>query len=213
MQEIKVALVSEGSSDRILCPILRWLFSHHVPNRIFNVRWADLAYLNVRTESLAEKIKATLEYFPSRVVCVHRDADSTAPKERALEIQRAVDSAQLPTTIHTIPVIPVRMTEAWLMFDEQAIRTASGNTKGRMPLALPKLADLESIRTPKETLYNALKTASGRTGRFLKTFHPQKNMHRIPDYIQDYSPLLALPAFKELSSHISRVARNLEPDR
>lgn len=48
-----------------------------------------------------------------------------------------------------VPVIPGRMTEAWLRLDEAAIRRVAGNPNGRTKLGLPKLHEVESVADPK----------------------------------------------------------------
>ncbi len=63
-----------------------------------------------------------------------------------------------------ILIVPVRMQEPWLLFDEQAIRWAAGNPGGKTALALPRLTQLESLPDPKETLYGLLVTASEHPG-------------------------------------------------
>jgi hypothetical protein len=55
-------------------------------------------------------------------------------------------------------VIPVKMTEAWLLIDEKAIREAAGNPKGRQPLNLPKPSKTEELSDPKETLKPIFRT-------------------------------------------------------
>ena len=69
-----------------------------------------------------------------------------------------------------VPVIPVRETEAWILLDEAAIRRVAGSPKGRRPLELPKLSQLENVSDPKKALEEALCTASGCQGNRLKRF-------------------------------------------
>lgn len=49
-----------------------------------------------------------------------------------------VNALPAETTRH-IPVIPVRMTEAWLLGHELSIRSAAGNPNGSENLELPDL--------------------------------------------------------------------------
>jgi len=104
-------------------------------------------------------------------------------------------------------VVPVRMQEAWLLFDESAIRRAAGNPTAHMPLRLPRLADVEELADPKSILHDALRTASGLRGRRLKAFSPHRAAHLAGDYIRDFSPLRGLPAFRALEAEIEAVLR------
>jgi len=60
-------------------------------------------------------------------------------------------------TVEVVPAVPVRMTEAWLLFDEAAIRRAAGCPNGSMPLELPSLKTSEDIPDPKTILHEALR--------------------------------------------------------
>ncbi|HYU32100.1 MAG TPA: hypothetical protein VEW48_08045 [Thermoanaerobaculia bacterium] len=108
------------------------------------------------------------------------------------------DRAEPPT----VCVIPVRMQEAWLLFDEAALRLAADNPHGTMALSLPPLHRLEEIPDPKELLFKMLYSASGlRPGR-LNRFHPSVRIHRLAELIEDFSPLRGLTAFQALEADL-----------
>ena len=65
-----------------------------------------------------------------------------------------------------ICVIPVRMTEAWLLIDEKAIRIAAGNRNGTEILEIPKLHELESLPDPKKLLYELIISEAVLHGQF-----------------------------------------------
>lgn len=62
---------------------------------------------------------------------------------------------------------------------------------------------------PKATLHNALRTASGATGRRAKSFKPSRAAHRLAELITDWSPLRPLPAFARLETDMRTALRNL----
>ena len=88
------------------------------------------------------------------------------------------------------------------MFNENAIRRAAGNPHGNEPLHLPKLKDIENLADPKQLLNDKLKTASGRKGRKLAKFNVGHSVILISEYIEDFSPLRSLSAFKKLETKI-----------
>jgi hypothetical protein len=96
------------------------------------------------------------------------------------------------------------MQEAWLLFDESAIRRAAGKPNGPQPLNLPRLRQLESVADPKEKLLRALRTASGLSGRRLGKFSANKHAHRLAQLIDDYSPLRELSAFAALEADVEQ---------
>jgi hypothetical protein len=89
------------------------------------------------------------------------------------------------------------MQEAWLLIDEQALRLASGNPNGTVPLAMPAIERLETIPNPKQCLHDLLYEASERKGRRRhKKLNPHLLAHRLGDLIEDFAPLRALTAFR-----------------
>ena len=100
------------------------------------------------------------------------------------------------------------MTEAWLLFDETAIRLAAGNPNGKNPLNLPDLSTIEQIPDPKNILFEILREASGLTGRRLKAFNMAESRIRITALVSDFSPLGKLSAFQRLERNISTLKQN-----
>lgn len=198
-------LVADGSSDVVLVPILTWCLKQHGVTPIVS-QPADLARIPRR--STEHRLRAVLDLYPCDILFVHRDAEGQCPLNRRAEIAHSLGWA----TIHHVAVVPVRMTEAWLLINEGAIRSAAGNPNGTVPLNLPNRDLIERMPDPKQVLFDALRTASGLNTRRRARFPVHKRVHRIPDYIQDYTPLTALQAFQQLqididqAVHICRVA-------
>jgi len=148
-----------------------------------------------------------LEFFACDILFIHRDSDNRPPEERKSEIEKAM--GQVERTGSSLPglccVIPVQMMEAWLLSDESAIRKAAGNPRGREFLNLPRTKALESQPDAKALLHEALKKASGRSGRRLQDLKVTKQVHRVAELIDDFSPLRQLPAFRTLGSELEGV--------
>lgn len=208
MKELRYTLLSDGSSDKALLPLLTWLLqSHHVKCAIQST-WADLRRLPKAPKTLSPRIISTLELYPCDLFFVHRDAEKEPRQKRVSEIQeailQAVKSVQVPPAVC---VVPVRMQEAWLLFDEAALRRAAGNPHGRQPLELPDIAKLEELPDPKNVLYELLRQASGLPPRRLKKFSVNELVHRVAELINDFTPLRSLPAFVMLEAEIEQVIK------
>jgi hypothetical protein len=102
-------------------------------------------------------------------------------------------------------VVPVRMTEAWFLFDESAIRRAAGNPGGRSTLPLPPLSKTEALPDPKQTLHELLRAATELPLRRLKRFSTIQASRRLAELIDDFSPLRHLPAFATLESEVRAI--------
>lgn len=205
MRELRYTLVSDGSSDRALLPILSWLLAEH---RIFcpiQAEWADLRRLRNPPKTLASRIVWSLDLYPCDMLFVHRDAEIRAErrsyqqrKEEIIDALANINLAQIPQ----ICVVPVRMMEAWLLINEAALRRAAGNPNGTTPLNIPNTAHLEKIPDPKEVLYMLLRAASELRGRRLRRFEEKRSAGLVAEYIDDFAQLRRLPAFRALEADI-----------
>ena len=126
---------------------------------------------------------------------VHRDAE---------RVDREVRRREIPWNDRVVAVIPVRMTEAWLLVDETALRKAAGNPSGRVSLALPPPGRLESLPDPKTLLRELLAEASEATGRRRRRFDQAAARQRLADLIEDFSPLRDSPAFGAFEAELER---------
>jgi hypothetical protein len=203
MTTLSFTLVSEGSSDRVLIPILRWMLFRHHREYAWTGQQANLQDLIQPPRDLADKIRTASTLFPADVIFVHRDADNETPSKRRQEIADAVSSIGEQHLSHLVPVVPIRMTEAWLLISEKALRSAAGNPKGRNRLNCPKISTLENIPDPKKLLQTLLIDASGLSGRRKKKLNFSTQRSRIPDFFESWETLLQLPSAKQLDDEIS----------
>lgn len=203
METRQFTLLSDGTSDQVLVPILQWMLLQHHPGCDWIGQCADLQGLRTRPKNLADRIRAAHEFFPSDLLFVHRDAEKESPDRRREEIASAVAANSVTSDLAWTPVIPVRMTESWLLISEAAIRGAAGNPNGRITLSLPAIGGLERLPDPKDTLETLLVTACELSGRRRKKFRFPIHRCRVPDFIQDWSPLLALPSARAVFDEIA----------
>jgi hypothetical protein len=208
MSELRYTLLSDGRSDRALIPILTWLLKEYRVDRAIQSEWADLWRLPVKPQGLMERIIKSVELYPCDLLFVHRDAEREPYQVRVTEIQEAVEGASRAGTVPpVICVIPIRMQEAWLLFDEAAIRRAAGNPNGRHILHLPELAQVESIPDPKNELYRFLQIASGLRGHRLSRLRVSQLAPQVSAFIEDFTALRALSAFRFLEAQVGQIVR------
>ncbi|OGU00437.1 MAG: hypothetical protein A2079_04880 [Geobacteraceae bacterium GWC2_48_7] len=202
MSTIHYTLLCDGSSDRMLLPILDWLLYQHSPEHAVESAWADLGRLPRPPKSLPDKIKATLDiYSPCDILFIHRDAEKEAYAARLNEITTVIEQLETPPVIC---VIPVRMQEAWLLFDEAAIRRAAGNPNGRNPLIITSMKSIETLPDPKELLFTLIRESSGLRGARLKKLNLHQRAFIVSQAIADFSPLRSLNAFCALEEQVKR---------
>ena len=207
--QLRFTLVADGPSDRALVPILRWALRQQLNARP-PVEFADLRKLPRRPKALSDRIAKGVELYPCEILFVHRDAEKEAIDKRLQEIQEALESIR--ENMPWIGVVPIRMQEAWLLIDADALRKAADGTDRRLPV-LPPIKKLESLPDPKQKLRDLMRRASGTRGRKLKKFNQdlEQRIQRLAETIGDFSSLRELSAFQHLEKDIRRVLRNTEP--
>lgn len=200
----RFTLLTDGSSDRVLLPILRWLVEQHstVP---FNGEWVDPRLQRTPPKGLDARMRWALDVCPCDLLFVHRDAEREPREKRVKEIL----GAPIPEGIPVVCVVPVRMTEAWLLFDEQKIRLAAGCPAGQISLEMPQFNLIEKEPNPKDVLHGLLRRASGLTGRRLRDFPERVHAHRLAEVLDDFSPLRKLTAFRALEKDVEQALRGL----
>jgi hypothetical protein len=207
MMHARFIVIGDGPSDEVLMHVTRWLLADHGLPEV-DGGWADLSRTSPKPAGLEERIRRALDLYPSDLLVVHRDAEKKeALDERISEVRAAIDSVTSSTPC--IACVPVRMTEAWLLHDEPAIREAAGNPNGRAQLGLPRIKELESVPA-KQILQKALEAASELSGarrirRFRRSFGAQRR--RLAERIESFAPLRALPAFTAFERDLAGFVR------
>lgn len=210
MTPLTYTLVADGPSDRCLGPIINWTLAGAAPSDalLIDAQFADFRDVPDAPQDLTERIRRAVREFPCDVLFVHRDAEREAPVRRREEIEAAARAVGVQPVVC---IVPVRMTEAWLLFDEAAIRRAAGNPNGKVALRLPALQKLEALPDPKAVLQDALVTASETSGRKLKLFQRDLRTlrYRVAELIEDFSPLRSLPAFQGFERDVHATLKSL----
>ena len=143
------------------------------------------------------------------LVIVHRDAEAQDPQRRREEVENGV--AAIREDVPALPIVPVRMTEAWLLVDEDAIRRVAGRPTGTEPLGLPAAGDVEDIPDAKHVLRRALETASGAKGRRLRSFKRDfgGQRRRLLEGLDHGGPVSQLSAWQALESSVEAALADL----
>lgn len=182
-RQLAYAVVADGGTDRLLVPIIQWAIHRLDPG----VEILEPEFRK-RKGSVADFL-ATYRT-GALLVFVHRDAENTTLDARLQEFQPLLRQ-------DVVPVVPVRMSESWLLFDGSAIAKAASSPSS--PVPVPVLAQIENIPNPKQRLDDLLFQAAGApAGRRGRTFRRSIADRRISvaEYITDYSPLECVPAFR-----------------
>lgn len=206
--EVRYALTTDGSSDRLLTSHIDWALSR-LCDCDFVGEWADPRIFEDSSRDVETRVAQTISNYDCNLLFVHRDAENQPSAVRASEIRGGIRRAGVGTRY--VAIIPIRMTEAWLLTDEAAIRQAAGNPNGRCRISIPALNALEQAVNPKETLAQCLEEASEKNGRRLDIFRRDiPNMkHRVAELVQEFDRLLDVPSFRSFYEELGRALGDL----
>ena len=191
-RQITFTVVADGGTDRVLVPIIRWAI-HRLDQEV-----------DILEPEFVKRSGSVAEFFESynsttMLVFAHRDAENSAVETRLREFDQVFLDG-------VVPIVPVRMSEAWLLIDGSAIARAADSPNAGV--AVPKLSRIEQIADPKTELEQLLfKAAGSPTGRRGKNFRRSMVSRRVnlASLISDYSPLEKLNAFAKFQISLAQV--------
>lgn len=190
-RQLTFSVVADGGTDRMLVPVIEWAIHRLDP---------QVEILEPGFSKRHRGVQDFLEdYTPeAMLVFIHRDAEKLSLEERMREFDRVCRS-------DVVPVVPVRMSETWILFDGTAIARAAGSSS--YDVSVPRLSELEAIPDPKDLLDTLFITAagspSGRRGRNFRRSIIERRVS-VASLISDYSPLEGLPAFRSFQHHLQQ---------
>ncbi len=174
MKTLALALYAEGRADERFLPILVRrtaesllarqstqvvdVFGPLLVNHDIDVRFP------IRSERLLEASRRAYGY---HLLVIHADADYPEP-DRALReriqpgLEAIGEAAKSDTRLNDrcVALIPVQMTEAWMLADPQALIQVIGATRTAEEMGIPTRAvQVESLPNPKQTLQQSIQQA------------------------------------------------------
>jgi hypothetical protein len=210
MEPLRFTLVGDGPTDRVLLRPLTWLLGQMAEWRPIEPYWAEPSPVGKPGASLSVRVGRAILDHPCDLLFVHRDAEADDRAVRVQEIERAIDEL-CPRTVPMVPhvsVVPIRMTEAWFLFDEAAIRRGAGNPNGKSSLDLPRLSSMEKLPNPKEVLNDAFRKAKDLNARRSQRVRTEKSLYLVAENITDFRPLRRLSAFQSLEEELRQVVES-----
>ena len=199
MNVVTCTRVADGSSDRVLIPILQRLLDTHCPRP---TRLNFALGLAPSSRTLADRITSTLNLYPCDYLFVHRDAERESADDRRGEIESAWALQSRSGALMT--VVPVRMTEAWLLLDEVAIRAAAGNPNGRISAGQPAASRIKQLTNPKQILFEVLCRVSALPTSRLRRFDAGARRHGVAELMEGLALLRQLPSFSRLEAQVAQ---------
>jgi hypothetical protein len=200
MNALKYTLIGDGSSDKALLPVINWLIDDLFPELPVAGTFADFGHLRnpPAKKDVKNQVLYAKHYYPFDILIYHRDAEESTEAiiaKRKQEVLAELDQVMAPDKM--VCVVPVVMTEAWLLIEPEAIKKAAGNRNYAGALPLPSLQTLEQQKDPKFKLHELLRIARNTNKRDLAKFNVHQAVHYVAEYITDFTLLRQLRSFRE----------------
>jgi hypothetical protein len=205
--ELKLTLIGDGSSDKVIVNIIKWLLDDIYPTIPVKIEFADFGRIKnppSKTSPNDQYITAK-KYFPFDFLIYHRDAEIRDFDMIEIRKTEILNNLSEENRNNVICVVPIQMMETWLLINPEAIKQASENRNYRGIIDLPSINHLETFNNPKRKLFDLLKTSSELSGRRLSKFNVHQAVHFVAEYIEDYSILRNLSAFQVFESDLRQV--------
>ncbi|BAP56060.1 hypothetical protein THII_1763 [Thioploca ingrica] len=113
-------------------------------------------------EQVLEASRKGKEEYGITLICLHTDADE-ATHQRAFETKiiparNALNEKNEQAYCKiAVPIVPVQMTEAWMLADKELLKSEIGTNKSNSDLGIHR--EPETIADPKDTIKNAIRIA------------------------------------------------------
>lgn len=199
MNILQIGYTTEGSTDeRFLGRIIERTFEYELMKSDFEIDIHPPIHLDEKSDSFNEKIEkiaTTYNYF--HVICVHCDAD--APSADVVMQRKIIpafnEAKNNPDNCkNLVAIIPVQMTEAWMLADIDLFIKEINSVKSCDELELPCKARLiETIADPKARIENALRIDRQKLPR-------RRTKLRIADIYTPLGQKIPIEALNELPS-------------
>jgi hypothetical protein len=172
MTTLVLGLYAEGRTDERFLPMViqRTVERILIQRGRFTIDVLEPIVLNHSIDRKGEDqriLEAARRAVGYHALIVHADADAPSP-ERALNnrfkpgLERVQQALQAEEQVcdHLAPIIPVQMTEAWMLADPEALRLVIGTNIPARTLGLPtRTRQVEADADPKQTLKQVMQMA------------------------------------------------------
>jgi hypothetical protein len=175
----------------MLIPLLRRLLESHLLDLSFELPDEPLKSV---AGDLHQRIQEAIQGYELDLLFVHRDAESAGWERRREEIR--ANSGEF----RVVAVVPVKMSEAWLLLNEKAIRDAV-NPASSADLQLPSFSKVETCMA-KDVLLRALTHAAELSTQRRRRFRAEGYRLRVAELNSDLSKLRKLASFQELEQEL-----------
>lgn len=215
--QILIGLYKEGGTDaRFLESIIKRTFEDVSFECCKEMEISNIYHIAVKKDNFVDDVleaaKVGVVKYGIMVLCVHTDADKPTDdqviKHKIEPLLEKIQSHNNNVCKLIVPVIPIRMSEAWMLADKNLLKQEIYTKKGDQELGINNHP--ESFANPKQIIENAIRIA--------QQDKPRRQRHnvRIGELYQplgesiSLESLRQLPSFRKFENNVRNAFRELK---
>lgn len=162
---VTIGLATEGTTDiRFLQSVIQRTFEHIAFECKGEIEVYDPVYLGPTKGQFVESVENLARKAAEQgimVLCIHADADESSDQKvwdhKFYPAFQQIENSETDLCKNLIPIIPIQMTEAWMLADREVLLSEIGTDQ--LPQNLGLHRDPESISDPKFVISEAIRIA------------------------------------------------------
>ena len=161
--QLSIGLYTEGSTDvRFLTSIIKRTFEDVCFECQGELEVLDIQNIRINKGTFPEDVINAAHNSGIMILCVHTDADDSADttvyQNKITPALKAIENCSEDICKNIVPIIPIQMTEAWMLADKNLLKREVGTGKNDNELGIYK--DPEEYADPKETIKAVIRIAN-----------------------------------------------------
>lgn len=206
---LQIGFTTEGTTDvRLLKNIIWKTFQAVAFECRTNIEVYEPELLVKNGDSFNEQIlNLTIKHNYFHVICVHRDSDSPSMDN---SIQNMINPSFEAVITHDgdnckvlVPLIPVQMSEAWMLVNRELLKSKIGTNLSDQELGFPiRTKQIEGISDPKELINNAIRIARDSSSKRRRRNFTIANLYSPISQELEISDLEKLDSFKFFKDNV-----------
>jgi hypothetical protein len=210
--QLLIGLYTEGTTDtRFLTNVVKKTFEEVCIECPKDMEILDILPVKVIKSSFVEDVMNASRQSGITVLCVHVDADDSSDEKvyrnkitpALLMIEKTEDD--ICKTI--VPIVPVQMTEAWMLSDKALLKKEIGTNMTDRDLGIDK--EPERYSDPKETIKNAIRIAQRNKQKRHRRDLNISDLYMSTGQSVSIEKLKRLPSYNKFQDNIRNALRKL----
>jgi hypothetical protein len=216
MKQLLIGLYTEGPTDiRFLKSVIKRSFEETCYECLGELEIFDIQEIKINKSSfVGDVINASrkgVNDFGITILCVHTDADDSSDNNvynnKINPALTEIENTKEDICKVIIPVVPVQMTESWMLADKELLKKEIGTNKNDTELDIYK--NPEQYADPKAVIENAIRVASQERTRRHRKDLALSDLYLSMGQAISIDKLEQIPSYNKFQENIRKALRQL----